>query len=84
MGAEATCERLDGAANGIGRGTPSSALLGRLRLSEGACTAGQSACSTYAALVVAGNRPPLRAEEQKQLRSHVHTSVRRRDLRYRD
>lgn len=38
MGAEATCVRLDVTSNGIGRGTPSSALLGRLQLSEGACT----------------------------------------------
>lgn len=40
MGAEATCERLDRTANEIGRGTPSSALLGHFQLSEGACTAG--------------------------------------------
>lgn len=38
MGAEATCVRLDVTSNGIGRRTPSSALLGRLQLSEGACT----------------------------------------------
>lgn len=40
MGAEATCERLDGTANEIGRGTPSTALLGHFQLSQGACTAG--------------------------------------------